>query len=96
MVKVIVGENFYMFSVFFPEIREYGNKGTSLYFENIAKVLDLPTVEFLERDVVLTQELIDKYSTGLEKINEKKFEGVVIKHKNGSFKVINKHYDSKK
>jgi hypothetical protein len=37
-------------------------------------------VPILERDVVLTQELIDKYSVGLKKIDGKPFEGVVINH----------------
>ena len=50
----------------------------------------------IEMDVVLTPELVNHYSSGIEKLNGNLFEGVVVKHSNGTFKIINKHYDSKK
>lgn len=85
-----------IFSVFLIDERGYANKGTDFYFLNVAEALGLPTVEVIERDVVLTQELIDKYSVGITKVGGVPFEGVVIKHRGGSFKVINKDYDSNK
>ena len=89
-------EGWAMFSVYNIEKREYEKKGSEFYFLSIADELDLPTVQVVERDVVLTQELIDKYSTGITKLNGKPFEGVVVQHAGGSFKIINKDYDSKK
>jgi len=58
--------------------------------------MELPTVPVLEKDVILTRELIAKYDEGIETIDGQPFEGVVINWRGGSFKVINKHYDSKK
>lgn len=89
-------EGWAMFSVYNIEKREYEKKGSEFYFLSIADELDLPTVQVVERDVVLTQELIDKYSTGITKLNGKPFEGVVVQHAGGSFKIINKQYDSLK
>lgn len=91
-----MNEGWAMFSVFNMDTHEYECKGGQFYFLNIAEELGLPTVDVLERDVVLTQELIDKYSVGITKINGKPFEGVVVQHNTGSFKIINKDYDSKK
>lgn len=69
-------------------------------FEKICTEICLPIVPILERDVILTKELIEKYEE-MEKLNEKYFEGIVINYigKDGfrkSFKVINKNYDSLK
>jgi len=89
-------EGWAMFSVFNIDTHEYERKGSKFYFLNIAKEIGLPTVDIIERDVVLTQELIDKYSTGITKLNGLPFEGVVFQHAGGSFKCINKDYDSKK
>jgi len=107
-----------LFSVYLIDERRYARKGDPFYFDIVAAELDLPTVEFIERDVVLTEELIQKYSVGIDKINGKPFEGVVVNHgayvkpktiqtpdgdkvvdytySPGSFKIINKNYDSKK
>lgn len=63
--------------------------------ELFAKAINVPTVPVLER-TVLTRELIDKYDHVLETIDGKPFEGVVVKGNGFSFKIINKHYDSKK
>jgi hypothetical protein len=60
-----------------------------------AKIVEVPTVPVLER-TVLTRELINKYDHELETIDGKPFEGVVVKGKDFSFKIINKHYDAKK
>jgi hypothetical protein len=40
----------------------------------------LPHVPIVEHDVVLTPELIQKYSSGISKIDSLPFEGVVINH----------------
>lgn len=72
--------------------RRYHRKGSLHYFENVCNEMNLPIVDLIESDVILTQDLIDYYSN----LDGDLFEGVVIKHSNGSFKIINKHYDSKK
>lgn len=76
--------------------RRYERKGSKFYIHNVAPLLGLPTVPLLEKDVVLTYELIKKYDEELTQLNGAPFEGVVIQHANGSFKVINKYYDSMK
>lgn len=69
-----------IFSVYNIRTRKYERRNDEFYFIRVAEELGLPTVPILERDVVLTQELIDKYSVGLKKIDGKPFEGVVINH----------------
>ena len=66
------------------------------YVESVCHELDLPYIPILEKDVPLTEVLIKKYDEDLVEINGQPFEGVVIKGKGFSFKVINKYYDSKK
>ncbi len=85
-----------MFSVYLIDERRYARKGDKYYFVNVAKELDLPTVKLVEENVILTPELIKKYSEELTEINGKPFEGVVVQHSGGSFKIINKLYDSNK
>jgi len=85
-----------MFSVYNIKEHKYHRKNDRFYFRNVAQELELPVVDIIESDVELTNELIQKYSIGVDKIEGKSFEGVVINHENGSFKVINKSYDSKK
>lgn len=84
------------YSVWNIDAMRYERKGSEFYIHNIASQLGLPTVPMLEKDVVLTYELIKKYDEELTQINGAPFEGVVIQHAKDSFKVINKHYDSKK
>jgi RNA ligase (TIGR02306 family) len=69
-----------IFSVYNIKTRKYERRDDKYYFIPLCEALGLPTVPILERDVVLTQELIDKYSVGLKKIDGKPFEGVVINH----------------
>ncbi len=85
-----------MFSCYLMDEKRYAHKGDPYYFLNIADELNLPTVEVIEKDVILTPEIIKKYATGITEINGQPFEGVVVQHANGSFKIINKHYDSLK
>ncbi len=84
------------FSVWLIDERRYAYKGDPLYAFDLFPKIGLPTVEVLERDVVLTPALIQKYAEDLEQIHGVPFEGVVIQHAKGSFKIINKNYDSKK
>lgn len=77
-----------IFSVYDIDNHKYLGKGDPLYFKNLFPNM---AIDILEENVILTRELIDKYS-----LSDFKYEGVVIKGKDYSFKVINKLYDSKK
>jgi len=86
-----------IFSVWNMDEKRYMRRHDALYFRNVAESLGLNTVPFLEVGVPITHELIEKYSVGSKRLlNGNMFEGVVINHAQGSFKVINKHYDSGK
>lgn len=114
-----------IFGVYDIMNRRHTRPGDKHYFINVCDELELPKIPVIERDVILTQELIDKYSSGIKNLNGVPFEGVVINHgpytisedivieksennpekreftntkdfKAGSFKVINKPYDSNK
>jgi RNA ligase (TIGR02306 family) len=69
-----------IFSVYRIQERKYARKGDEFYFPLVSQALDLPHVPILEENVVLTQTIVDKYSTGLKQIDGKSFEGVVINH----------------
>lgn len=90
-----------MFSVFLIDEHVYAEKGHRYYFKNVAAELGLPIAPIVEENVVLTPELVKYYSEEIEKLNINElqavpFEGVVVKTKDTSFKIINKHYDSLK
>lgn len=85
-----------LYSTWLIDERRYARKGDPLYIFELAPKLGLPTVPVLERDVILTPELIAKYSEGIDKVDGKPFEGVVIQHAGGSFKIISLSYDSRK
>lgn len=85
-----------MFSVYLIDNKEYAKKENQFYFIKVAEALELPIVPLLEKDVILTKEVIEKYDEKLETINGEYFEGVVVQTKNISFKIISKIYDSKK
>ncbi len=89
-------KSFTLFSIFNLDTREYARKGDPLYSYEVAKRLGMEHVPIVEQDVILTQELIDHYSTEIKTLYDQPFEGVVVQHKNGSFKIINKDYDSRK
>lgn len=92
--KLPLGVMFY--STWLIDEMKYAGKNDKHYFINVCRELDLPYVDILEENVELTESLIKKYDEDLNKVNNNSFEGVVIKGKDFSFKVINKHYDSKK
>jgi RNA ligase (TIGR02306 family) len=74
-----------IFSVWLIDERRYARKGHPFYFVDVANQLGIPHVPIIEENVLLTQELIDKYSKVLKKLDGKPFEGVVINH--GSYSV---------
>lgn len=90
--------DFAAFSVYNMDKRKYEGPNDPHYYEKVAAatVGGIPVVPMIERQVPLTQELINKYAREINKIDGKSFEGVVIKHNNGSFKVINLAYDERK
>jgi RNA ligase (TIGR02306 family) len=90
-----------LFSTWLIDERRYATKGHPLYIHTIAAELGLPTVPVLEKDVILTPELIKRYAEDLETVSingapPQPFEGVVIQHAGGSFKVINLAFDARK
>jgi RNA ligase (TIGR02306 family) len=86
-----------IFSVWNIDERRYENYGSEHYFVNACEEMGLETVPLLQEDVEITPELLEHYSTGIKKLpNGDRFEGVVIQHEKGSFKVINKDYDANK
>jgi RNA ligase (TIGR02306 family) len=85
-----------MFSVWNIKTRRYERKGDQFYFLNICEELDLPTTPVVDSNVKLTQELVDVFSKQTDLLYNEPFEGVVVQHPQGSFKIINKSYDSKK
>lgn len=88
---------FALFNVYNLDTLEYEGINSIHYYNNVSKIIDIESVPMIEQGVVLTPELIKKYDEELETINGQYFEGVVIKLADGSsFKVISKHYDSKK
>ncbi|MBD2448657.1 hypothetical protein H6G76_16160 [Nostoc sp. FACHB-152] len=88
--------NVVFYNVWLIDEMRYAFKEHKYYFSKVCKELELPYVDILEENVVLTYDLLKKYDEDLEKVDGQPFEGVVIKGKDFSFKVINKHYDSKK
>lgn len=85
-----------MFSVLNLDTLKPERKGSSFYFPIVAEQLGLPAVAVIERDAVLSEELIRRYDSELETLNGEPFEGVVLNGPDFSFKVINRHYDSNK
>jgi RNA ligase (TIGR02306 family) len=89
--------SFVLFNVYSPDTGKNFGPDSELYFERVAKEYDIPHVPILERSVVLTPELVHKYSEELKTVYDKPFEGVVIKQQGGeSFKIINLYYDERK
>lgn len=85
--------NFALFSVWDFDYHAYAGPTDLHYYANLGYALNIPCVPCLEKDVVLTTEIVKYYAQEIDKVNDKPFEGVVIKHHTGSFKVINLYYD---
>ncbi len=88
--------DFAAFSVYNMDELKYEGPNNTHYYEKVCTELNIPTVPMLEKAVILTPEHIDKYSMLIDKVDGKPFEGVVVKHKEGSFKIINLQYDERK
>lgn len=87
--------DFAAFSVYNFDTFQYENVGSEHYVYKVCSKIEIPTVDILET-VALTPELIKEYSEEMTEINGRSFEGVVIKHNKGSFKIINLAYDERK
>ncbi len=85
-----------LFSTYLVKERRYAGTTDPFHYLNIAQTLGVEPVETVEHNVILTPELIKKYAEDLTEIDGQPFEGVVIKGKNFSFKVISKAYDAQK
>lgn len=89
--------DFALYNVLNLDTLKYEIKDSPFYYTKVATALGLKTVDLLEENVIITPELIEKYDSKLEKINEKYYEGTVCKLvKGGSFKIRSKIYDSMK
>lgn len=87
--------DFAAFSVYNFDTFQYENTADEHNYQNVCGAMWLPMVPtvFSGR---LTPELIKHYAEDISEIDGKPFEGVVIKHSTGSFKIINLSYDSGK
>lgn len=98
--------DFAAFSVFNIDKRRYENRGSQHYYVNVCAELNIPTVPFVQYSQPLTPELIKYFAEETSTLfynigsddttGQKPFEGVVIKHSRGSFKVMNLNYDEQK
>jgi hypothetical protein len=85
--------DFAAFNVYNFDTFSYENYESKHYYEDVCKEIGVPIVHNIGGQV-LTPDLIKWYAEDISKIDGKPFEGVVIKHKSGSFKILNLHYDS--
>ncbi len=88
--------DFAAFSVYNMDKREYESPDDTHYYADVCKLINIPAVPTIYTNVILTKDIIDEFSSGIDKIDGKPFEGVVVKHKSGSFKIINLYYDERK
>lgn len=84
------------FATYLIDEMRYADPDEPMYYAALCRKFDLPAVPMVERQVVLTPELIRRYDEGLDSLAGDPFEGVVVKGKGFSFKVINKAYDAAK
>ena len=87
--------DFAAFNVYNFDTLSYENYESEHYYEDVCRKIGIPVVPNIGGQV-LTPDLIKWYAEDISKIDGKPFEGVVIKHKNGSFKILNLDYDSVK
>ena len=88
--------NFALFSVWNFDTHAYECIADSHYYANLGYALNIPCVPCIEKDVILTPNIVKYYAQDIDLIDDKPFEGVVVKHNSGSFKVLNLSYDSLK
>lgn len=87
--------DFAAFNVYNFDTFSYENYESEHYYEDVCRKIGVPIVPNIGGQV-LTPDLIKWYAEDISEIDNKPFEGVVIKHKNGSFKIINLNYDERK
>ncbi len=89
--------DFAAFSIWNMDTMRYEGPNDLHYYSKVANAfaVPIPTVPLVET-AELTPELIEKYSSGIDKINGQRFEGVVMKCRDMTFKVINLSYDERK
>lgn len=87
--------DFAAFSVYNFDTFQYENTTDEHNYQAVCRATYIPMVPTVAVDT-LTPELIKHYAEDISKIDGKPFEGVVIKHSKGSFKVINLAYDERK
>jgi RNA ligase (TIGR02306 family) len=85
--------DFAAFNVYNFDTFSYENYESKHYYEDVCKEIGVPIVPNIGGQM-LTPDLIKWYAEDISEIDGKPFEGVVIKHKSGSFKILNLHYDS--
>ncbi len=89
-------KGFACFNVYNISQRRYERKGSPFYFAELCPQIGVEIAPLIEKNVALSEDILKKYSVELKQLNNQKFEGVVVKHADFSFKIINKHYDSEK
>jgi RNA ligase (TIGR02306 family) len=88
--------NFALFSVWNFDAHAYECPTDRHYYANLGYALNIPCVPCIEKDVVLTPEIVKYYAQEIDTVDDNPFEGVVVKHNTGSFKVLSLSYDSMK
>lgn len=84
------------FSVWDMAGRRYCGREDPHYFVPVCAALGLPTVPLLEVGVEFSRDLVERYGDNMGRLDGEMFEGVVLKGRNFSLKVVNKAYDAKK
>jgi RNA ligase (TIGR02306 family) len=87
--------DFAAFSVYNFDTLQYENINDAHNYVKVCNSIQIPVVPTIET-TILTPELIKHYAEDISEIDGKPFEGVVVKHSKGSFKVLNLSYDSVK
>ena len=87
--------DFAAFSVYNFDTFQYENINDAHNYVKVCNAIQIPMVPTIET-TILTPELIKHYAEDISEIDGKPFEGVVIKHSKGSFKIINLSYDERK
>jgi RNA ligase (TIGR02306 family) len=87
--------DFAAFNVYNFDTFSYEGPQNDHYYQNVCRKIGVPEVDLI-KTTILTPELIKEYAEVMTEVNGRSFEGVVIKHSLGSFKVINLNYDERK
>lgn len=88
--------DFAAYSVYNIGEKRYERRADTHYVNEVADELDIPLVPVVEYGVVLEDDIVQWYDHGTKTLWGKPFEGVVVQHSTGSFKIISKWYDAEK